>query len=119
MATTIGLTISALEQIDVLDEFEGKMEVNDEEYRVTVEYSLDKVTVKKVEKRYYNEFREVSKIDSSVNMMLFTGTFLQYLRDRKRVFNIEEHYRKLSEEDYDNQKFQDKITNWFGSMAGY
>jgi len=119
MATTIGLTVNALEWINQLEDFNGTMEVYDEEYRVTVEYSLDEVTVKRVEKRYYNEFREVSNIDSTVNMMLFTGTFLQYLRDRKRIFNIEEYERRLREEEEKNQEYQEKVTNIAGTMAGY
>lgn len=119
MATTIGMTINALEWIAQLEKFEGEMEVYDEEYRITVEYSLEKVKVKKVEKRYYNEFREVSNIDQSVNMMLFTGTFLQYLRERKRIFNIEEFQRRNEEDQRIKQEYQDKITNRAGTMAVY
>lgn len=113
------MTINALEWIAQLEKFEGEMEVYDEEYRITVEYSLEKVKVKKVEKRYYNEFREVSNIDSSVNMMLFTGTSLNFLRDRKRIFNIEEDERKIREQEEKNQDYQDRITRLGGTMAGY
>lgn len=119
MATTIGLTVNALEWINQLDDFDGAIEVYDEEYRVTVEYSLDNVKVKKVEKRYYNEFREVSEIDPLINVDLFLSTFSQMLRERKRIFNIEEYERKMCEDEEKNREYQDRLTNYAGTMAGY
>lgn len=115
MATTIGLTIDALEQIDQLQEFDGDMDVESEDYCVSVQYSLEKVKITGVQKRYYNEWRRVSEVDQSINLDLFQSTFLQYLRNRKREYNIEM-------DEYDQRieiEFQEKTINRAGTMAGY
>lgn len=115
MATTIGLTIDALEQIDQLDEFEGDMDVESGNYCISVRYSLEKVKITGVQKRYYNDWRRVSEVDHSINIDLFQSTFLQHLRNRKREYNIEmdEYDQRIKRE------YQEKTINRAGTMAGY
>ena len=115
MATTIGLTIDALEQIDLLQEFEGDMDVESEDYCISVRYSLEKVKITGVQKRYYGDWRRTSEVDQSINISLFQSTFLQYLRNRKREYNIEmdEYDQRIKRE------YQEKTINRAGTMAGY
>ncbi len=114
MATTIGLTIDALEQIDQLEEFEGEMDVEHEDYCVSIRYSLEKTKITGVQKRYYGDWRCVSEVDQHINLNLFQSTFLQYLRNRKREHNIEM-------DEYDQgmkREYQEKTINRAGTMSG-
>lgn len=115
MATTIGLTIDALDQIDMLDKFEGEMDVESEDYCISIRYSLNGVKITGVQKRYYGDWRRVSEVDQSINIGLFQSTFLQYLRNRKREYNIEmdEYDQRIKRE------YQEKTINRAGTMAGY
>jgi hypothetical protein len=106
MATTAGLTISGLEEVKELESFSGEMEIYDDEYRITLTYSLDSIKVKSVEKLYYLEFRPVSSIDADINIGLILSTILEHLRDKKRWF-----VEKEPDDDYYEEKYYDERMN--------
>lgn len=106
MATTAGLTISGLEEVKELESFSGEMEIYDDEYRITLTYSLDSIKVKSVEKLYYLEFRPVSSIDANINIGLILSTILEHLRDKKRWF-----VEKEPDEDYYEERYYDERMN--------
>lgn len=90
MATTIGLLINAFWQIDLLDEFEGTVIVQSEEYLLTVEYSLDEIKIKDIQEKAFGKLKEVETLSPFINMNLFISIFLQCLRERKRIFNLQQ-----------------------------
>lgn len=118
MATTIGLTVNALEQIDMLEEFDGEMDVIHEEYILTVRYSLDRVEIARVQKMYYNHYRDVSNICNLVNVGLLSETILGHLRNRKMEFNIIEAEREREHDELMKEEYQERITNRAGTMSG-